>query len=149
MGSSGCRRSGFCDGSKWSHRKSSRPVIYDSPRPEHHHANTGRTRILRFPPPRPPASGRTDKGCIKMKRFTLSALTLLTLIGSATCPALASARGIDDHSGDPAYAHYYHQPVSWGACPPSLFTDGSTIQCALVTVPVDWADPTQGDITIG
>ena len=84
-----------------------------------------------------------------MKRFTLSALTLLTLIGSATCPALASARGIDDHSGDPAYAHYYHQPVSWGACPPSLFTDGSTIQCALVTVPVDWADPTQGDITIG
>ncbi|GAA0683801.1 alpha/beta fold hydrolase [Dyella marensis] len=84
-----------------------------------------------------------------MKRFTLSVRKLAVLIGCVLCPGLASAHGIDDHSGDPAYARYYQQPVSWGACPPSLFTDGSTIQCALVTVPQDWADPSQGDITIG
>jgi pimeloyl-ACP methyl ester carboxylesterase len=65
------------------------------------------------------------------------------------CSALASAHAIDDHSHDPAYARYFHQTLSWGGCPPSLFTDGSTIQCALVTVPVDWANPRQGDITIG
>ncbi|MEO8857571.1 MAG: alpha/beta hydrolase, partial [Burkholderiaceae bacterium] len=74
---------------------------------------------------------------------------LVVLIGCVVCSGLASARGVDDHSADPAYARYYQQPVNWGGCPPSLFTDGSTIQCALVTVPVDWADPTQGDITIG
>jgi pimeloyl-ACP methyl ester carboxylesterase len=84
-----------------------------------------------------------------MKRFTLSARKLLVFIACIAMPGLASAHGIDDHSTDPAYARYYQQPVSWGGCPPSLFTDGSTIQCALVTVPVDWADPTQGDITIG
>ncbi|WP_100243700.1 alpha/beta fold hydrolase [Dyella ginsengisoli] len=86
-----------------------------------------------------------------MKLFTLSARTLALLIGCAGFPWLAGAHGagIDDHSSDPAYARYYQQPVNWGDCPPSLFTDGSTIQCALVTVPVDWADPGQGDITIG
>lgn len=84
-----------------------------------------------------------------MKRFSLSACKLAALIGCVVCPALASAHGIDDHSADPAYTKYYQQPVDWGGCPPSLFTDGSTIQCALVTVPVDWADPGQGDITIG
>jgi pimeloyl-ACP methyl ester carboxylesterase len=84
-----------------------------------------------------------------MKLFTLSARKLVVLIGCVMCPALASAHGVDDHSADPAYARYYHQPVNWGSCPPSLFTDGSTIQCALITVPVDWADPRQGDITIG
>jgi pimeloyl-ACP methyl ester carboxylesterase len=71
------------------------------------------------------------------------------LLGCLAWSAMASAHGIDDHSGDAAYAKYYHQSVTWGGCPPSLFTDGSTIQCALVTVPVDWADPRQGDITIG
>lgn len=84
-----------------------------------------------------------------MKLFTLSARKLVVLIGCVVCPGLASANGVDDHSGDPAYARYYQQQVDWGVCPPSLFTDGSTIQCALVTVPVDWADPSQGDITIG
>jgi pimeloyl-ACP methyl ester carboxylesterase len=86
-----------------------------------------------------------------MKLFTLSARKLVVLIGCAICPGLVGAHGagVDDHSGDPAYARYYQQQVNWGACPPSLFTDGSTIQCSLVTVPVDWADPSQGDITIG
>jgi pimeloyl-ACP methyl ester carboxylesterase len=84
-----------------------------------------------------------------MKLFTLSVRKLVVLIGCVVCPGLAGAHGIDDHSGDPAYARYYHQPVNWGGCPPSLFTDGSTIQCALVTVPVDWSDPSRGDITIG
>jgi pimeloyl-ACP methyl ester carboxylesterase len=78
----------------------------------------------------------------------LSARKLVVLIG-LVFSGLASAHGVDDHSGDPAYARYYQQSVNWGACPPSLFTDGSTIQCALVTVPVDWADPSQGDIAIG
>ncbi len=59
------------------------------------------------------------------------------------------ARGIDDHSGNPAYARYYQQQLTWTACPPSQFADGSSIQCALVTVPVDWSDPGKGDITIG
>ncbi|TPG05064.1 alpha/beta fold hydrolase [Rhodanobacter glycinis] len=84
-----------------------------------------------------------------MKLFTLSARKLVVLTACVMCSGLASAHGVDDHSGDPAYARYYHQAVNWGGCPPSLFTDGSTIQCALVTVPVDWADPSQGDITIG
>jgi len=84
-----------------------------------------------------------------MKRFTLSACKLAALLGCVAFPALAGAHGIDDHSHDPAYARYYQQAVNWGVCPPSLFTDGSTIQCALVTVPVDWDDPSQGDITIG
>ena len=84
-----------------------------------------------------------------MKLFTLSARKLLVLTACVMCPGLVSAHGVDDHSGDPAYARYYHQAVNWGGCPPSLFTDGSTIQCALVTVPVDWADPGRGDITIG
>lgn len=84
-----------------------------------------------------------------MKRFTFLARKLVVLIGCVVCSGLASAHGVDDHSGDPAYARYYQQSVNWGGCPPSLFTDGSTIQCALVTVPVDWADPKQGDITIG
>lgn len=86
-----------------------------------------------------------------MKRFTLSVRKLAVLIGCVVCSSsgLASTRSIDDHSADPAYAKYYHQSVSWGSCPPSLFTDGSTIQCALVTTPVDWADPSKGDITIG
>ena len=84
-----------------------------------------------------------------MKRFTLSARKLAVLIGCVVCPGLAGAHGVDDHSRDPAYARYYQQAVDWGGCPPSLFTDGSTIQCALVTVPVDWDDPSQGDITIG
>jgi pimeloyl-ACP methyl ester carboxylesterase len=64
-------------------------------------------------------------------------------------PGFAGAYHTDDHATDLAYAKYYRQAVNWGACPPSLFTDGSTIQCALVTVPVDWSDPSQGDITIG
>lgn len=84
-----------------------------------------------------------------MKRFTLSARKLLVLIGCVALGGIASAHDIDDHSTNPAYARYYQQPVNWGSCPLSLFTDGSTIQCALVTVPVDWADPRQGDITIG
>lgn len=84
-----------------------------------------------------------------MTFFTSSARRLVVLLGGLACAGLASAHGIDDHSGDPAYAKYYHQPVTWGGCPPSLFTDGSTIQCALVTVPLDWSDPRQGDITIG
>lgn len=91
----------------------------------------------------------TDQGIIRMKLFTLSARKLLVLTACVMCPGLVSAHGVDDHSGDPAYARYYHQAVNWGGCPPSLFTDGSTIQCALVTVPVDWADPGRGDITIG
>lgn len=89
-----------------------------------------------------------------MKLSTLPARRRLALIGCLLFAGLASAHGdrhagIDDHSTDPAYARYYQQTVNWGGCPPSLFTDGSTIQCALVTVPVDWADPSQGDITIG
>lgn len=86
-----------------------------------------------------------------MKLFTLSARKLVVLIGCVACPGLVGAHGagVDDHSSDPAYARYYQQQVNWGDCPPSLFTDGSTIQCALVTVPVDWADPSRGDITIG
>lgn len=84
-----------------------------------------------------------------MKLFTLSGRKLAVCIGCLAFSGLASAHGIDDHSADPAYARYYEQSVNWGGCPPSLFTDGSTIQCALVTVPVDWADPSQGDITIG
>lgn len=84
-----------------------------------------------------------------MKLFTLSARTLVVLLGCVLCSGMASARGMDDHSTDPAYARYFHQTVNWGDCPPSLFTDGSTIQCAVVTVPVDWADPRRGDITIG
>ncbi|GGY18900.1 peptidase [Rhodanobacter panaciterrae] len=84
-----------------------------------------------------------------MKLFKLSTRKLVVLIACVMCSGLASAQGVDDHSADPAYAKYYHQPVNWGGCPPSLFTDGSTIQCALVAVPVDWADPSQGDITIG
>ncbi|MGF6495283.1 hypothetical protein ABIE56_003482 [Luteibacter sp. 621] len=84
-----------------------------------------------------------------MKRMTLAACKLAALFGGMAASGLVIAHGIDDHSNDPAYARYYHQPLTWGGCPPSLFTDGSTIQCALVTVPVDWADPKQGDITIG
>jgi pimeloyl-ACP methyl ester carboxylesterase len=83
-----------------------------------------------------------------MKCFMLSA-SRLAMIGCVALSGHAGAQAIDDHSGDPAYARYYQQPVDWGDCPPSLFTDGSTIRCALVTVPVDWADPGQGDITIG
>ena len=85
-----------------------------------------------------------------MNLFTLSVRkALVILIGCVACSGSVSAHGIDDHNNDPAYARYYHQSVNWGGCPPSLFTDGSTIQCALVTVPIDWADPSQGDITIG
>ena len=90
-----------------------------------------------------------------MKLSTLPARRRLALIGCLLFAGVAGAHGaghpnagIDDHSTDPAYARYYQQTVNWGGCPPSLFTDGSTIQCALVTVPVDWADPSQGDITI-
>lgn len=84
-----------------------------------------------------------------MKFFKLSARKLAVLVGCVAFPAFAGAHAVDDHGGDPAYARYYQQQVEWGSCPPSLFSDGSTIQCALVTVPVDWADPDQGDITIG
>lgn len=84
-----------------------------------------------------------------MKLLKLSARKLAVLIGCVACSGLANARATDDHSTDPAYARYYQQAVNWGGCPPSLFTDGSTIQCALITVPIDWADPSQGDITIG
>ena len=84
-----------------------------------------------------------------MKGFTFSMRKLAVLAGCLAWAGLAGANGIDDHSRDPAYARYYGQAVNWGDCPPSLFTDGSTIQCALVTVPVDWADPGAGDITIG
>lgn len=89
-----------------------------------------------------------------MKFFKLSARRLVVLLGCVAFPAFAGAhavgdRAFDDHGGDPAYARYYRQQVAWGGCPPSLFTDGSTIQCALVTVPVDWGDPDRGDITIG
>ncbi|WP_329743052.1 alpha/beta fold hydrolase [Dyella sp. A6] len=84
-----------------------------------------------------------------MKRLMLSGCKLLAIIGCVTLTGLANAQGIDDHSGDPAYARYYHQTVHWGSCPQSLFTNGSTIECALITVPVDWSDPARGDITIG
>lgn len=91
-----------------------------------------------------------------MKLSTLPARRRLALMSCLLFAGVAGAHGagdrhagIDDHSTDPAYARYYQQTVNWGGCPPSLFTDGSTIQCALVTVPVDWADPSQGDITIG
>lgn len=83
------------------------------------------------------------------KFFRLSVTRLAISVGCLALSGIASAHGIDDHSSDPAYARYYQQTIDWGGCPPSLFTDGSTIQCALVTVPVDWADPSQGDITIG
>lgn len=84
-----------------------------------------------------------------MKFFMLSACKLVALIGCVVFSGTSSAHDVDDHMADPAYAKYYQQPVNWGDCPPSLFTDGSSIQCALVTVPVDWADPSRGDITIG
>lgn len=84
-----------------------------------------------------------------MKRLMLSARGLLICIVCIALPGLASAHGVNDHSTELAYARYYHQPLDWGACPPSAFADGTTIQCALVTVPVDWSDPGKGDITIG
>ncbi len=84
-----------------------------------------------------------------MKLFMLSIRMLVVLIGCVACPGLAFADDINDHSADLRYAMYYKQSVKWGACPPSLFTDGTTIQCALVTVPLDWSDPGHGDITIG
>lgn len=74
---------------------------------------------------------------------------VLALASSLVFSGMANAQGVDDHSSDPAYAPYYQQTLDWGTCPPSQFSDGTTIQCALVIVPVDWNDPGQGDITIG
>jgi pimeloyl-ACP methyl ester carboxylesterase len=84
-----------------------------------------------------------------MKLFKPSTRRAVVLAGCAVLAGTANARGGDDHGGDRAYSRYYQQAITWGACPPSLFTDGSGIPCALVTVPVDWADPAQGDLTIG
>lgn len=90
------------------------------------------------------------RGASAFALFLAMATTGALAQGTAGSAAgLAGVHHADDHATDPAYAKYYRQTVNWGGCPPSLFTDGSTIQCALVTVPVDWSDPSRGDITIG
>ena len=66
-----------------------------------------------------------------------AALMLATAaIAGPPAQASAPARG----AGDPALARYYTQTLNWGPC--------AKIQCALVTVPRDYADLSKGDIDI-
>lgn len=75
----------------------------------------------------------------KVVRAILSALTVLTLIAVAGCSGLAGARQLE--SGvDAEYAAFYTQSVSWSSC--------GDFDCANVTVPMDWSNPTGKTITI-
>jgi pimeloyl-ACP methyl ester carboxylesterase len=59
-----------------------------------------------------------------------------TGVGDPTPPpsAVAAPAGRSDPAADPALARFYEQQLAWTAC-------GETVQCAKLTVPVDWAEP--------
>jgi len=69
------------------------------------------------------------------KKPAVSVLCLSLVLAGA--PATASA------AGDPADP-YLHQSVEWGPCLFTAAAGASPAECALVTVPRDWADPTAG-----
>ena len=77
------------------------------------------------------------------RKWRTAALTLtsasLILVG---LPATASA------TSDPL-AGYENQTINWQSCPFTTATGAKPAQCAMVTVPRDWAAPTAGvDLTV-
>jgi pimeloyl-ACP methyl ester carboxylesterase len=68
-------------------------------------------------------------------RTALLVTTGLGLVLAATLPAAWAAT--TPPSRQPTTARFYEQQPSWGDCQPA----SAPVQCASVTVPVDWADP--------
>lgn len=57
-----------------------------------------------------------------------------------------SAAALDvDPAKDQKYAAYYQQKVDWGQCEEPEY---SSLQCGTVTVPIQWNDPSAGDLGI-
>lgn len=89
------------------------------------------------PVPGPPSKGSTVRRLTRSVATTLAAALALT---SATATA---------HAADDPFDAYDDQQLTWGACPFTTPEDSRPAQCALVTVPRDWAAPTAGvDLTI-
>lgn len=66
-------------------------------------------------------------------------------------PALAetgtsAAADLEDPAADPAYAAYYEQDMVWSDC--GATASGAALECATISVPVQWDDPDAGDIDL-
>jgi hypothetical protein len=66
-----------------------------------------------------------------------------TLAATACALALSGLPGVAA-AGDDPFAAYEHQPVNWTTCPYKQEEGAKTAQCALITVPRDWAAPSSG-----
>lgn len=72
-----------------------------------------------------------------------------------TEPATPDSTGTSSDTGAPELARYYGQSLDWGDCESYAMTSGdrtayasSRIQCARLTVPLDYADPDGTTITV-
>ncbi|WP_246186790.1 alpha/beta fold hydrolase [Microlunatus speluncae] len=69
----------------------------------------------------------------------LASIAALTMIATAAGPAIADTA--PDQSTDPAMAKYADQKLAWSDCG---FELAVPTECALLTVPRDWAEPASG-----
>jgi pimeloyl-ACP methyl ester carboxylesterase len=67
----------------------------------------------------------------------------LALAVTCASVALVGAPAVASAAGDP-FAGYENQQLTWGACPFPTTPGAKDAQCAMVTVPRDWAAPTGG-----
>ncbi len=67
----------------------------------------------------------------------------VTLGVSCLTLVLAAVPGVAVGSTDP-FAPYDQQPLTWGSCPFTPTSGAKPAECALVTVPRDWAAPSSG-----
>lgn len=77
--------------------------------------------------------------------------------GSAGTSAGTSAGSTSSAAtDDPALSRYYDQQLDWGSCTPYMTSDDDAlyygspgVQCAYLTVPMDYADPDGATVSIG
>lgn len=65
-----------------------------------------------------------------------------TLAATACVLALSGVPGVA--AADDPFTGYEHQRVDWTSCPYPLKDEAKPAQCALITVPRDWAAPSSG-----
>ncbi|MFH9138760.1 alpha/beta hydrolase [Streptomyces sp. NPDC017524] len=109
---------------------------------------------------RPLAAARTTTAARTTARAGAAGLALALAAGITASPALATARpGPEPRTVAPpttagALDRYYHQPLDWGTCMSSpqdetgRDLDRAGVQCADVTVPLDYTAPGGRTITV-
>jgi pimeloyl-ACP methyl ester carboxylesterase len=88
---------------------------------------------------------RRSAARLRVTSLTVASLTVvgiasLTVLGVASLPARADDTGIGQQPVQVSLDRYYQQALDWKDC--------RDLQCARLTVPLDYANPDAGDITL-